>query len=139
MHQFSSKTGKWFLILHNFGWMVDLAMSIFEFHTKFLIFWHHWDLWICIRSVCWKWNLKQIEAIPPSVYSRLWNKRSPWNEFHIMILLLFYINLDIVVIFYFYFLQNFSKIDKRSPMSIPESRVVTVQRMIIQILLFCDY
>ena len=49
MHQNSSKNGKWFLILFNFGWMVDLAMSIFEFLTKFLIFWHP----------CWKWNLKR--------------------------------------------------------------------------------
>ena len=77
MHQNSSKTGKWFLILLNFGWMVDLAISIFEFLIKFLIFWHPWDLWICIRSVCWKWNLKQIKAIPPSVtcqkqYYNLW-------------------------------------------------------------------
>ena len=24
--------------------------------------------WVCILSVCWKWNLKQIEAIPPSVH-----------------------------------------------------------------------
>ena len=41
-------------------------------------------------------------------YSRLWNKRSPWNNrspppplknFHITILLLFYINLGIAVIF----------------------------------------
>ena len=38
MHQNSSKYGKWFLILFNFGWMVDLAMSIFEFLTKFLVF-----------------------------------------------------------------------------------------------------
>ena len=30
-------------------------------------FWHPWHPWVCIRSVCWKWNLKQIEAIPPSV------------------------------------------------------------------------
>ena len=29
-----------FLILLNFGWMVDLAMSIFEILTKFLIIWH---------------------------------------------------------------------------------------------------
>ena len=50
--------------------MVDLAMSIFEFLTKFLVFWHPWHPWVCIRSVCWKWSLKQIEAIPPSVYSR---------------------------------------------------------------------
>ena len=47
--------------------LVDLAMSIFEFRTKFLIFWHPWHPWGCIHSVCWKWNLKQIEAIPPSV------------------------------------------------------------------------
>ena len=57
----------WFLILLNFGWMVDLAMSIFEFLTNFLIYWHPWHPWGCICSVCWKWNLKQIEAIPPSV------------------------------------------------------------------------
>ena len=56
------------MILLNFGWMVDLAMSIFEFLTKFLILWHPWQLWGCIRSVSWKWNLKQIEAIPPSVW-----------------------------------------------------------------------
>ena len=55
------------MILLNFGWMVDLAMSIFEFLTKFLIFWHPWHPWVCIRSICWKWNLKQIEEIPPSV------------------------------------------------------------------------
>ena len=30
--------------------MVDLAMSIFEFLTKFLIFWQPWHPWICIRS-----------------------------------------------------------------------------------------
>ena len=52
--------------------MVDLAMSFFKFLTKFLIFWHPWQPWVCVRSVCWKsvwkWNLKQIEAIPPSVY-----------------------------------------------------------------------
>ena len=52
------------MILLHFGWMVDLAMSIFEFLTKFLVFWHPW---VCIRSVWWKWNLKQIEAIPPSL------------------------------------------------------------------------
>ena len=51
--------------------MVDLAMSIFQFLTKFVIFWHPWHPWVCVRSVyrwaVWKWNLKQIEAIPPSV------------------------------------------------------------------------
>jgi hypothetical protein len=30
-HQNSLKNGKLFLILLNFGWVVDLAMSIFEF------------------------------------------------------------------------------------------------------------
>ena len=57
-----------FLILLHFGWMVDLAMSIFEFLTKVLVIWDPWHPWVCIRSVCCKWNLKQIEAIPPSVY-----------------------------------------------------------------------
>ena len=47
--------------------MVDLAMSIFEFLSKFLIFWHLWHPWGCICSVCRKRNLKQIELIPPSV------------------------------------------------------------------------
>ena len=39
-----------FMISLNFGWMVDLAMSIFVFLTKFLIFWHPWHHWVCIRS-----------------------------------------------------------------------------------------
>ena len=30
--------------------MVDLAMSIFEFLTKFLVFWNPWHPWVCIRS-----------------------------------------------------------------------------------------
>ena len=30
--------------------MVDLAMSIIEFLTKFLVFWHPWHPWVCIRS-----------------------------------------------------------------------------------------
>ena len=47
----------------------------------------------------------------------------PLKNFHITILLLFYINLGIAVIF-FSFLQKFSKINKRSPMFIQESRVV---------------
>ena len=42
--------------------MVDLAMSIFEFLTKFVIFWHRWHPWVCVRS-----DLKQIWAIPPTV------------------------------------------------------------------------
>ena len=65
-----------FFILLNFGWMVDLAMSIFENLTKFLVFWHPWQPWVCIRSVSWKWNLKQIEAIPPSV--RIYEELSFW-------------------------------------------------------------
>ena len=68
----------------NFFWMVNLAMSIFEFLTNFLIFWQPWHPWLCIRSVCWKWNLKQIEAIPPSVEQRWNNARTTlersWNE-----------------------------------------------------------
>ena len=59
-----------FLILLNFGWMVDLAMSIFVFLTKFLIFWHPWHLWVCIRSDL-NHCLKQIFAIPPTVHSYL--------------------------------------------------------------------
>ena len=46
-----------FLILLNFGWMVDLAMSIFEFLTKFLFIWHPWHPWVCIRS-----DLKSLET-----------------------------------------------------------------------------
>ena len=38
IHQNSLKNGKLFLILLNFGWMVDLAMCIFEFLIKFLVF-----------------------------------------------------------------------------------------------------
>ena len=44
-----------FLILLNFGWMVDLAMSIFVFLTKFLIFWHPRHPRVCICS-----NLKPL-------------------------------------------------------------------------------
>ena len=39
-----------FLVLLNFDWMVDLAMSIFEFLTKFLVIWHPRHPWVCIRS-----------------------------------------------------------------------------------------
>ena len=67
MHQNSLKNGKLFLILLNDGWMVDLAMGSFGFLTIFLIFWYPWDPWKWILSVCSKWNLKQIEAIPPSL------------------------------------------------------------------------
>ena len=37
--------------------MVNLAMSIFEFLTKFLVFWHPWHPWVCIRS-----DLKLLET-----------------------------------------------------------------------------
>ena len=37
--------------------MVDLAMSIYEFPTQFLIFWHPWHPWVCIRS-----DLKSLET-----------------------------------------------------------------------------
>ena len=50
-------------------------MSTFKFLTKFLIFWHPWHPWACIRSVCWTCNLKQIEAIPPSVHGVSWPSR----------------------------------------------------------------
>ena len=50
MYQNSLKDGKLFLIFLNDGWMVDLAMNIFEFITKFLVFWHPWHPWVCIRS-----------------------------------------------------------------------------------------
>ena len=63
-------------------------------------------------------------------FSRLWNKRSPWNNhspplknFHITILILFYINLGIGFIFWLFFLQNLSKINKQIPIFIPEFRV----------------
>ena len=48
-------------------------MGSFRFLTIFLIFWHPKDPWICIRSVWWKWNLKQIEAMPSN--ERTW----PYN------------------------------------------------------------
>ena len=57
IHQNSLKNGKLFLILLHFGWMVDLAMSIFEFLTKFLVFWHPWHPWVFIRS-----DLKPLET-----------------------------------------------------------------------------
>ena len=47
----------------------------------------------------------------------------PLKNFHITILILFYINLGIAVIFEKNHLQNFSKINKRTPMFILESRV----------------
>ena len=57
--------------------MVDLAMSIFEFLTKFLVFWHPWHPWVCIRSD-WNHFLKQIWVIPPTVYS--WTRTQPIGQ-----------------------------------------------------------
>ena len=37
--------------------MVGLAMSIFEYLTKFLVIWHPWHPWVCIRS-----DLKPLET-----------------------------------------------------------------------------
>ena len=48
-----------------------------------------------------------------------------------MILILFYTNLGIAIIFDFFCLQNFSKINKRTPTFIPESRVL-LYRIVIQ-------
>ena len=45
------------MILLYSGWMVDLAMSIFEFLTKFLVIWQPWYPWVCIRS-----DLKPLET-----------------------------------------------------------------------------
>ena len=48
--------------------MVDLAMSIFEFLTKFLVIWHPWHPWVCIRS-----DLKPLETdMSDSSYCVIW-------------------------------------------------------------------
>ena len=57
----------WFYSLMGERSTWQVTMGSLGFLTIFLIFLHPWDPWICIHSVCWKWNLKQIEAIPPSV------------------------------------------------------------------------
>ena len=50
--------------------MVNLAISIFEFLTKFLVFWDPWYPWVCARS-----DLKQIWAIPLTVQKSFkWTK-----------------------------------------------------------------
>ena len=43
------------LISLNYGWMVDLAKSIFEYLTRFLVCWNPWHPWVCIHS-----DLKQL-------------------------------------------------------------------------------
>ena len=55
------------MILLIFGSMVDLAMNIFECLSKFLVFWHPWHPWVCVRS-----DLKQICAIPPTLQQWNW-------------------------------------------------------------------
>ena len=56
--------------------------------------------------------------VPPGI-----NVAPPLKNFHIIILIHFYIKQGIVVIFQFFFPNFFSKINKRTPMFIPESRV----------------
>ena len=46
-----------------------------------------------------------------------------YENFYLMILLLFYINRGIAVIFQFFFLRNFSKIDNSRATTIQEVRV----------------
>ena len=56
-------------------------------------------------------------------YVRVWNRlSSPWNK-PSPPPKIFHINQGIVVIFQFFFLQTFSKNNKRTPMFIPDSRV----------------
>ena len=56
-----------------------------------------------------------------------------YENFYIMILLLFYINLGIAVIFKFFFLRNFSKINNSRATTIQEVKVydsvVTVMQL----------
>jgi hypothetical protein len=50
------------LILLNFGWMVDLGMSIFEFLTKFLILWPPWHPWVTVVLRC-RWEKKNVHGV----------------------------------------------------------------------------
>ena len=52
-----------------------------------------------------------------------------YENFYIMILLLFYINLGIAVIFQFFFLRNFSKINNSRATTIQEVRVHTLSQI----------
>ena len=61
------------------------------------------------------------------------NVAPPLKNFHITILTLFYINLGIAVIFDFIFSSIFfSKINKRTPTFIPESRVDETQQRVLR-------
>ena len=74
-----------------------------------------------MRIECFRTNLVTLDSginIPPGI-----TVAPPLRNFYITILILFYINLGIAVIFLFFCLQKFSKINKRTPMFIPESRV----------------
>ena len=56
------------MILLNFCWMVNLAMCICEFLTKFLVIWHPWHPWVCICS-----DLKPLETdIKDSSYCEIY-------------------------------------------------------------------
>ena len=62
----------------------------------------------------------------------------PHKKFHIRILIHFYINQGIAVIFQFIFLQNFSKMNKRKPTFIPDSRVCHCIQRVVKFFLFVD-
>ena len=113
----------------------DVMSTLFELCCSFLRATLHCTLLVLIdcsvQSEFLTWSFVN--------YSRLWNKRSPWNNrspplknFHIMILILFYTNLGIAIIFDFFCLRNFSKINKRNPTFIPESRVCVFLYFTIQ-------
>ena len=71
------------MILLNFGWMVDLAMSSFEFLPKFLVIWHPWHPWVCICS-----DLKPLETdMSDSSYCA--NKSVAYFQFIIIFLTMF--------------------------------------------------
>ena len=69
------------------------------------------------RVIIFKYHLSTLESgidVAPGI-----NVVLPLKNFHIRILIHFFINQGIAVIFSFFF----SKINKRNPMFIPESRV----------------
>ena len=70
--------------------------------NQFYLIWTQLSIWSNVNQFHLIWTFK-------SEYSRLWNKRSPLNKhspplknFYITILILFYINLGIAVIFNFF-------------------------------------
>jgi hypothetical protein len=79
------------------------------------------------RNISWVHHLLPMHVL--NAYYRLSNKRWLFNKssfnFHITILIHFYINLGIAVIFLFFFSSTFKKkINKRRPTTIRYSRVV---------------